>query len=753
MTLSTLTRLLLAVGVLFLTVPTVDAGTTVDSRRVATGLIRPVFGTSPPGDLERLFIVEQRGVIRIFDLTTGTLMPGQFLNIDPLVSGGSSGGDETGFLGLAFHPNYDVNGYFYCYYYASGSQTRVRRYTVSADPNVADSSSGVDIISFSQPFSNHNGGTIAFSPVDGYLYVGLGDGGSANDPFNNAQNDSTLLGKMIRIDVDGGTPYAIPPDNPFVGVGGVLPEIWSKGLRNPYRWSFDRDTGDLWIGDVGQGSREEVDFEPAQEGGRNYGWRCREGTQCTGLSGCTCTSPTLTDPVHDYSHIPNHCSVIGGYVYRGCAIPDLEGVYFFADYCSNQIWSGRLNGAGTDLVEFTTRTSQLTPPPGQGAISQISGFGEDNYGEIYIFDLAGEMFKIVPTDLDSQDCNGNFIVDSCETGTVSMDCNGNGVDDVCDIFLGTSTDCNGNGIPDECDVDTGVLEDCDSSGVADLCEIQDGVALDCNSNGIPDSCDLVSGVLTDDNGDGYADECDYFILRAMDSAGGPGQTGVEQFIAGTTPDSFSGYSVGMSFDPVMLSASAVDLTGTVADGADFVAPNIDNVAGWITIGVVLDITPPIDTSLPAGVDQPLVRTLFEVDPGATDGDTSALVLEESIGDPAVQPVITVGSGFSEVPFLVSGTFTVGAVAGQFIRGDSNADGGFDIADPVNTLAFLFSGGAPLTCMDAGDANDDGGIDISDAVFSLSALFSGGASPSAPHPSCGIDPTADTLTCDSFAACP
>lgn len=753
MTNPTLVRLLLAAGILFLATPAAESGVTVDTRRVATGLIRPVFGASPPGDLERLFIVEQRGNIRIFDLTTGTLSPGSFLNIDPLVSGGTSGGDETGCLGLAFHPEYETNGFFYVYYFASGSQTRVRRYTVSANPDVADAASGVNIISIPQPFGNHNGGTIAFSPVDGYLYIGLGDGGSFNDPQNNAQNNNSLLGKMLRIDVDGGSPYISPADNPFQGVAGARPELWSKGLRNPYRWSFDMMTGDLWIGDVGQGSREEVDFEPPLTGGRNYGWRCREGIQCTGLSGCTCPSPALTEPIHDYGHSPNNCSVIGGYVYRGCGLPGLEGTYFFADYCSNQIWSGEANGSGTDLVNFQVRTGELVPPPGGGSIGQVSGFAQDNYGEIYIFDLGGEMFKIVPTDIELQDCDGNFIVDSCESGgPVGADCNMNGEDDACEILAGTALDCNGNGIPDECDVASGVLEDCDGSGVGDICEIADGLVADCNGNDIPDSCDFLSGALTDANGDGFADECDFFILRAQDATGAVGQSGVAQFVQGTSPAEFRGFSFGMSFDPSLLNVESVDLVDTVAFGSDFVAPNFDNVAGWMTIGVVLDITPPIDTVLAPGTDLSLVRNLFAVSGTATDGDTSPLTVESSIGSPAVQPVITV-DGLSEVPELVSGTFTVGGVAGLFIRGDSNADGGFDIADPVNTLAFLFSGGSALSCEDSGDANDDGALDISDSIYSLSALFSGGAQPSSPFPNCGSDPTADTLPCDSFSACP
>lgn len=392
-------------------------GTPLTTERVASGLTRPCFVTSAPQDFDRVFILEQRsgstGRIRILNLDTGVLNPIPFLSVP-----GVSTGSEQGLLGLAFHPDYETNGLFYINYTASNGTTFVRQYQVSSNPDIADPGSGVTIITISQPYSNHNGGWIEFGP-DGYLYVSMGDGGSANDPGNRAQDiTNQLLGKMLRIDVDGddfpGDPnrnYAIPADNPFVGVTGD-DEIWAYGLRNAWRCSFDRGTNDLYIADVGQGAREEVNFQPASStGGENYGWRCMEGFLCTGLTGCTCNSPALTMPVHDYSHGGGRCSITGGYVYRGERIWDLRGTYFFADYCSAQIWSFRydqLNG----VTDFRQRTTELDPPGSLG-ISGIASFGEDAAGELYICDLfGGEVFRVIPDGPVVGDMNGDGVINN-----------------------------------------------------------------------------------------------------------------------------------------------------------------------------------------------------------------------------------------------------------------------------------------------------------------------------------------------------
>ncbi|MCZ6699281.1 MAG: PQQ-dependent sugar dehydrogenase, partial [Planctomycetota bacterium] len=273
---------------------TVAAPAPMGTVRVASGLNRPIFAIAPPGDTGRLFFVEQRGVIRILDLSTNTVLPAAFLNIDSLVPN-ISGNDERGLLGLAFHPDYANNGHFFVNYTNNSSDTIIARYTVAGDPatsNTADAGSAVQVLFIDQPFPNHNGGWIGFGPNDGELYIATGDGGSACDPGQRSQDiTNQLLGKMLRINVDI-LPYTIPVNNPFVGVTGD-DEIWAYGLRNPYRSSFDRVTGDLWIGDVGQNAREEIDFQPnTSTGGENYGWDCREGNSCANTVSPQCNGTT-----------------------------------------------------------------------------------------------------------------------------------------------------------------------------------------------------------------------------------------------------------------------------------------------------------------------------------------------------------------------------------------------------------------------------------------------------------------------------
>ncbi len=375
-----------------------SAGQSLTTVRVASGLTRPVFVTSPPGDTARLFIVEQRqsgGIqtqaqIKILNLADNTVNATPFLTI-----GGLATDTEQGLLGLAFDPNYATNGRFFVKYVASGMLGVVARYTVSANPNVANPT-GTTILTQSQPLGNHNGGWVAFGP-DGFLYVSLGDGGMDD---GNGQLLTTLLGKILRLDVSGSS-YTIPPTNPFVNSPPARGEIWAFGLRNPWRPSFDRQTGDLWIADVGENAWEEINVQPAigapPYAARNYGWRCYEGneshstTAYTGGPQCS-TVQSLVFPIHTYDHSQG-CSITGGYVYRGCMMPGLRGTYFFADYCSNQIFSFQYAGA---LVQhFTNRTAELAVPG--FTINQIVSFGEDARGEMYICDQGGgEIYKIVP---------------------------------------------------------------------------------------------------------------------------------------------------------------------------------------------------------------------------------------------------------------------------------------------------------------------------------------------------------------------
>ena len=351
----------------------------VNLRPVVEGLDRPVAVAHAGDGSGRLFIVQQGGQIRIFD--GAQLLPVVFLDLSSSVSTGS----EQGLLGLAFHPGYETNGLFYVNLTDAAGDTQILRFTVSADPNVADRASAVPLLSVDQPFANHNGGQLAFGP-DGKLWIGLGDGGSAGDPGNRAQSGTTLLGKILRIDVDQGLPYGIPPDNPFVADPAVRDEIWARGLRNPWRFSFDRLTGDLFIADVGQNAYEEVSFEPSingsSGGGRNYGWRRMEGTHCFN-PGNNCNDGSLVLPILEYSHAQG-CSITGGYRYRGFEMPEHFGTYFFGDFCSGRIWGGIENVETGAWVSTELLDSELL----------ISTFGEDELGELYVADLDGTLHRI-----------------------------------------------------------------------------------------------------------------------------------------------------------------------------------------------------------------------------------------------------------------------------------------------------------------------------------------------------------------------
>jgi len=338
-------------------------------RQIVTGLVKPTAMIELPDGSGRLLVLEQHGDIRIVDNAQVLQQP--FLNIASKVG---SQGNEQGLLGMALDPNYANTGIFYLNYTDVNGNTVVARYHTKSDGSAADPASEQILLHIDQPYANHNGGNLTFGP-DGMLYIGMGDGGSGGDPKGNAQNLNTLLGKMLRIDVSGQSGYTIPKDNPFAS-GGGLPEIWAYGLRNPWRFSFDKQTGDLYIGDVGQNQFEEIDFVAAgTPPGLNFGWNFREGLHP--YKGTPPAGLVLTDPVFEYPHSQG-CSVTGGYVYRGKNLPEFNGIYLFGDYCTGRIW-GMLHGAdGTWQVKELFKIS-----------ANISSFGQDERDELYLLDHSG----------------------------------------------------------------------------------------------------------------------------------------------------------------------------------------------------------------------------------------------------------------------------------------------------------------------------------------------------------------------------
>jgi glucose/arabinose dehydrogenase len=418
-----LSSLALAAGLLFATLQEAAAGPVqtwpeISFNLVESGFDAPIQLTHAGDNSGRLFVVEQPGRIRIIEDNQVT---GIFLDISGRVrSPASGGGNEEGLLSVAFPPGYAAKGYFYVYYTNLNGNNQVSRFHLGQGPDAAEPDSEELILPLSHPtYGNHNGGQLAFGP-DGYLYIATGDGGGGGDPEENAQNTASLLGKLLRIDVepeepapsptvtppasyahqvlfplifDLGNPfepvqpaYTIPPDNPFAGQQGTREEVWALGLRNPWRFSFDRQTGDLYLGDVGQGSWEEVNFQPASsQGGENYGWNIMEGQVC--YNSPSCNTSGLTLPVSVYpTHSSGSCSVTGGFVYRGSDYPGMQGIYFFADFCNGKIWGLQREGDAWVRQELADTDYMIT------------GFGEDQGGELYLVDRGGGVYQVVEGD-------------------------------------------------------------------------------------------------------------------------------------------------------------------------------------------------------------------------------------------------------------------------------------------------------------------------------------------------------------------
>jgi glucose/arabinose dehydrogenase len=368
----------------------------LELQEFSTGYVAPL-GIENAGD-DRLFILEKAGRVWIA-FSDGSKSNTPFLNI---VSKIKSAGSEQGLLGLAFHPDYASNGYFYVTYTNLSGNVVIARYSVSSmNENIANSNSESIMLMIYHPWPNHNGGCTKFGP-DGYLYVGVGDGGRAGDPLEAAQDKSVLLGKILRLDVDNGLPYSIPASNPFVNTPGAAPEIWAYGLRNPWRFSFDRKSGDLWIGDVGQVKWEEVDYQKASStGGENYGWDCYEGHHLYEPENCT-QNEMITSPIAEYSHDGGDCSITGGFVYRGSQFPNLKGKYLYVDYCSGIFRAVyKQNGITITNVELL-----------DGVDFQYSSFGEDKNGELYVATVnpgGGRIYRVVDKSMKLGTATANLV--------------------------------------------------------------------------------------------------------------------------------------------------------------------------------------------------------------------------------------------------------------------------------------------------------------------------------------------------------
>ena len=382
----------------------------LSSVLIADGYKKPVFITSYPNNAKLLYIVEQAGLIKI--INDGKKLSRPFFDINKRVVNPNRPGDERGLLGFAFHPNHTNNGKFYINYMDNDGNTIVSEFSTNSELRANHKSERI-ILKLKQPYGNHNGGDIQFGP-DGYLYISIGDGGKAGDPLNAGQDLSSLFGKIIRIDIEQ-KPYGIPKSNPFFGQKGKREEIWAWGLRNVWRFSFDKQTGDKYLADVGQNKWEEVNFEPASsKGGLNYGWRIMEANHCYDPKE-NCPTEGLIKPIIEYPNDANHpafafriieelsfsetdvegCSVTGGYVYRGQKIKSMQGQYIFGDYCSGNIWT--LKVVNGKAINFKNRTEEINIGGGEFT-TYISSFGQDSDGEIYIIDYNGGIYKLIESD-------------------------------------------------------------------------------------------------------------------------------------------------------------------------------------------------------------------------------------------------------------------------------------------------------------------------------------------------------------------
>ena len=745
-------------------------GETISIELVSSQITLPVDLAAPPGDMGQLFVCEKQGQIRVIDLANDILRPAAFLDIRNNVQTDN----ERGLLSVAFHPKYAENGFFFVHYSSRTGNNTFSRFQVSAlDPEVADPASERVLIAIPHPLNGHNAGKIAFGPLDGYLYMTSGDGGRLHDPQGNAQNPLSLLGKILRIDVDGGDPYAIPADNPFLGREDAREEIWALGLRNPWRLAFDSANGDLYVADVGENFWEEVTLQPGgTAGGRNYEWNVQEGNHAHTHVVAELSVGSPLGPFFEYSHGQGYlhgCSISGGEVYRGCKMPDLQGRYFFADYCNHWVGSFRVkDGVAGDVVDHTTDfRNGITPT----ALSSVVGFGADGGGELYVLAHPSSVYRIIP----ESEVNHR---PTARITTIPSPANVNLSDGQATVKLDGSASDDGDGgvqgltyswtqtsgppaqvlTPDHPITDivvtalgtyrmrltvsdgekthqaTAMISVQDEPPVPEILSPATGASFDAGQ-----TVELVGRAVDAEDGELDPSHLSWDITLHHADQTRPWATALPGAAASleiplvveehwsfqvvlTATDSTGHVAttevmIGLNYIPVELRSEPSGFT-LLVEGNLLTTP-----ATFTTVrGATLMLTAPSPQTLP---DQERAYVLASWSDG---------------GSPTHEATATDG-------LILTASFVPELGANDlFLRGDSNRDGRVDLSDAVYTLGYLFLGSPMPECDDAADADDSGLINITDPIRTLGTLFLGDDPLPLPTGEPGPDPTADGLPC-------
>ena len=758
-------------------------GEGIVAELVVEGLASPIDLQSAPGDGDRIFVVEQGGRIMIVEIPQDLLVPEPFLDIS---GSGLEFGGEQGLLGLAFPPDHLENGFFYVNYTKRGGNTVVSRFSVSVgDPNVTNPESELVLLEISQPAGNHNGGALAFGPLDDYLYISTGDGGGGCDPEGHGQRGDSLLGKILRLDVDNlnldgsQSVYSIPESNPFVDDPNVLDEIWALGLRNPWRMSFDTLTGDLYIGDVGQQEREEIDFQPGTSlGGENYEWVFKEGASSSTISGCFPgelgpSAELARGPILDYPHsrtaIYSGISVTGGVAYRGCRMPDLHGTYFFSDFGRSFIGAIRyeFDPSEPDRVvpeeDKQLRTAEVNAGI-SGNIGGISAFGRDSYGEIYIVSIRGSIFRIASSSAPIERPTAGFtIVPADGIAPVEVRVDGSLSTTIPGGALSEFRWDFGDG---EAGIGETVVHEYDSFGVFTI----DLTLIDDRNLSAKTSQDVMVRFPREDVSPWSSTDIGTPSFPGgarpegpkgfQIGAGGSGAFGAEDelhFVSQPVSGDVTLTALVSASNPEDLPASfGVMLRSSLDPAAANVAMLFQQSS--VLKGVVHSRRVADDasvrrssvrrSSLPVWLRVGRRGSRFRLET-STDGESWVTRLTVSVDLPETLHAGVVAWSSRAIDLHVN---SLQIEQPQFTRGDCNGDRLFDMADTLFGLDYLFEGGTTPACTESCDSNDDSLFDISDAIYSLLHLFADGPAPSAPFPECGVDPQplsgfgCETLNC-------